>query len=124
MERAMQGSAVHTMLALRRAVRGRVWRHDARLFTDGGRRLLHEIAEQLPHLVAGGYLEVETAKSSTAGRGVLRVTAAGLGLLAQLEQARLREVQWTRSQRRAADTQFCNRGRLRPVPFGVTVLNR
>lgn len=90
---AMSESAVRVLLALRRVARGRVVRHDARLFTQGGRGLLPEIAAQVPDLIAAGYLVVEP---STAGRGVLQVTTAGVGLLAELERARSRQLPWAR----------------------------
>lgn len=99
MEPARRGSAVRALLALlalRRVSRGRVVRHGARLFTEGGRGLLPEIAEALPGLVAGGYVVVEALKPGGAGRGVLRVTTAGWGLLAELERARAQPIQWAR----------------------------
>lgn len=86
MGRVMARSAVYALLALRRTARGRVVRHDARLFTEGGRRLLDELAGALPGLIADRYVAIETTECGTE-RGVLRVTARGANLLAELEQA-------------------------------------
>lgn len=101
--RVMSRSSVHALMALRRVLRGRVFAHDACLFTDRGASLPGYLLEQLPALVADGLVQVEAPeRHRTVPRGALVLTEAGALKLAEWERAWPRHVRWLRSRHRAA----------------------